>query len=46
LLHPHKLAPAAFYNWGNAIGDPSTSTGHAMFTAWHSDDLDANMGSL
>jgi len=27
----HKLAPAAFYNWGNAIGDPSTSTGFAMF---------------
>ena len=23
----HKLAPAAFYNWGNAIGDPTTSTG-------------------
>ena len=27
----HKLAPAAFYNWGNAIGDPTTSTGFAMF---------------
>ena len=26
-----KLAPAAFYNWGNSIGDPSTSTGFAMF---------------
>ena len=25
------LAPAAFYNWGNAIGDPATSTGFAMF---------------
>ena len=23
----HKLAPLAFYNWGNAIGDPTTSTG-------------------
>ena len=21
-----QLAPAAFYNWGNSIGDPSTST--------------------
>ena len=47
----HKLAPAAFYNWGNAIGDPSTSTGHAMFSksphsAWHSDDLDAKIGPL
>ncbi|KAB7553618.1 ABC transporter substrate-binding protein [Verminephrobacter eiseniae] len=28
----HKLAPAAFYNWGNSIGDPSTSTGFAMFS--------------
>ena len=26
-----ELAEAAFYNWGNAIGDPATSTGHAMF---------------
>jgi len=47
----HKLAPAAFYNWGNAIGDPSTSTGFAMFSksphsAWHSDDLDAKIGPL
>ena len=45
----HKLAPAAFYNWGNAIGDPTTSTGFAMFcksphSAWHSDDLDAKIG--
>lgn len=28
----HKLAPAAFYSWGNAIGDPSISTGFAMFS--------------
>src|SRR6202521_5678246 len=47
----HRLAPAAFYNWGNAIADPSTSTGHAMFShsphsAWHSDDLDAKIGPL
>src|SRR3984893_16803861 len=47
----HKLAPAAFYNWGNAIGDPTTSTGFAMFSksphsAWHSDDLDAKIGPL
>ena len=26
-----QLAPAAFYNWGNSIGDPTTSTGFAMF---------------
>ncbi len=47
----HKLAPAAFYNWGNAIGDPTTSTGFAMWSksphsAWHSADLDAKIGPL
>jgi peptide/nickel transport system substrate-binding protein len=47
----HKLAPAAFYNWGNAIGDPTTSTGFAMFSpsphsAWKSEDLDAKIGPL
>jgi peptide/nickel transport system substrate-binding protein len=26
-----QLAPAAFYNWGNSVGDPATSTGFAMF---------------
>ena len=38
------LAPAAFYNWGNSIGDPSTSTGFSMFgpsphSVWDSPDL-------
>jgi peptide/nickel transport system substrate-binding protein len=47
----HKLAPAAFYNWGNAIADPVSSTGYAMFSksphsAWHSDDLDAKIGPI
>jgi len=48
----HKLAPAAFYNWGNAIGDPSTSTGHAMFShsphsAWRDPVvLDGMLGPL
>jgi len=47
----HKLAPLAFYNWGNAIGDPSTSTGHAMFgpsphSSWKSADVDAMIGPL
>jgi len=47
----HKLAPAAFYNWGNAIGDPTCSTGFAMFSksphsAWHSDDVDGMIGPL
>ena len=45
------LAPAAFYNWGNSIGDPSTSTGFAMFgpsphSTWDTDDLDAKIGVL
>jgi len=45
------LAPAAFYNWGNSIGDPSTSTGHAMFgpsphSVWDSEDLIAMIGPL
>ena len=39
-----KLAPAAFYNWGNAVGDPTTSTGFAMFgpsphSVWDGKDL-------
>jgi len=47
----HKLAPAAFYNWGNAIGDPTTSTGFAMFgpsphSSWKTDDVDAKIGPL
>jgi peptide/nickel transport system substrate-binding protein len=47
----HKLGPLAFYNWGNAIGDPSTSTGFAMFGAsphssWKSADLDAKIAPL
>ncbi|MDR3493847.1 MAG: ABC transporter substrate-binding protein [Ancalomicrobiaceae bacterium] len=47
----HKLAPFAFYNWGNAIGDPTTSTGFAMFgpsphSSWKTADLDAKIGPL
>jgi peptide/nickel transport system substrate-binding protein len=48
----HRLAPAAFYNWGNSIGDPSTSTGHAMFShsphsAWKDPKtLDGMIGPL
>ena len=46
-----KLAPAAFYNWGDAIGDPTTSTGFAMFSpsphsAWSSKDVDDAIGPL
>ncbi|MEK9876230.1 MAG: ABC transporter substrate-binding protein, partial [Betaproteobacteria bacterium] len=47
----HKLAPAAFYNWGNSIGDPSTSTGFAMFSysphsAFKSPEVDKLIGPL
>jgi peptide/nickel transport system substrate-binding protein len=47
----HGLAPAAFYNWGNSIGDPSTSTGFAMFShsphsAWKTEDVDKMIGPL
>ena len=46
----HKLAPAAFYNWGGAIADP-INTGFALFSqspnsAWHSADMDAKIGPL
>lgn len=46
-----QLAPAAFYNWGNSIGDPTTSTGFAMFgpsphSVWNTDDLDGMIGPL
>jgi peptide/nickel transport system substrate-binding protein len=39
-----KLAPAAFYNWGDAVGDPTTSTGFAMYgpsphSVWDSKDV-------
>lgn len=39
-----ELAPAAFYNWGNAIGDPTTSTGFAIYgpsphSVWDGQDV-------
>lgn len=47
----HQLGPAAFYNWGNAIGDPTTSTGFAMYSksphsGWKTDDVDALINPL
>jgi peptide/nickel transport system substrate-binding protein len=38
------LAPAAFYNWGNSVGDPTTSTGFAMYgpsphSVWDGEDV-------
>ena len=46
-----QLAPAAFYNWGNSIGDPTTSTGFAMFgpsphSVWDGEDLVGMIGPL
>ena len=47
----NKLAPMAFYNWGDAIGDPNDSTGFAMFgpsphSAFKSKEVDAMIGPL
>ncbi|HWA12038.1 MAG TPA: ABC transporter substrate-binding protein [Burkholderiales bacterium] len=45
----HNLAPVSFYNWGNAIGDPSTSTGFAFigpFAVWRSPDVEKMVGPL
>jgi peptide/nickel transport system substrate-binding protein len=45
----HALAPASFYNWGNSIGDPSTSTGFAFigpFAVWRSPDVEKQVGPL
>ena len=46
-----QLAPAAFYNWGNSVGDPTTSTGFAMFgpsphSVWDGTDLVEMIGPL
>ena len=46
-----QLAPAAFYNWGNSVGDPTTSTGFAMFgpsphSVWDGADLIEMIGPL
>lgn len=46
-----QLAPAAFYNWGNSVGDPATSTGFAMFgpsphSVWDGEDMINMIGPL
>jgi peptide/nickel transport system substrate-binding protein len=46
-----QLAPAAFYNWGNSVGDPATSTGFAMFgpsphSVWDGADMIEMIGPL
>lgn len=47
----HKLAPAAFYNWGNSTADPESSLGTAMFSkgphsSWKGGQLDAGLSAL
>lgn len=47
----HALAPAAFHKLGDAIDDPATSTGFAMFgpsphRAWKRKDLVERIGPL
>ena len=47
----HKLAPAAFYNWGNSTADPESSLGSAMYsksphTSWKGGEVDAALNAL
>lgn len=46
-----ELAPAAFYNWGNSVGDPATSTGFTMFgpsphSVWDGQEMIDMIGPL
>ena len=44
-----RTSVLTFYNWGNAIGDPSTSTGFAFigpFAVWRSQDMEQRVGPL
>ncbi|HMN81626.1 MAG TPA: ABC transporter substrate-binding protein [Burkholderiaceae bacterium] len=47
----HKLAPAAFYNWGNATADPESSLVTAMLSSsphssWKTPDMDEQLKPL
>ncbi len=47
----HKLAPAAFYNWGNSTADPESSLGSAIYsksphTSWKGGEVDAALNAL
>jgi len=47
----HKLAPAAFYNWGNSTADPESSLGSAIYsksphTSWKGGEVDAALEAL
>ncbi len=46
-----RLAPAAYYSWGNSSGDPENATGHAMFgpsphSVWDGKALSDKLGRL
>ena len=46
-----RLAPAAYYSWGNSSADPENSTGHAMFgpsphSVWDGEELSARLQKL
>jgi peptide/nickel transport system substrate-binding protein len=47
----HKLAPAAFYDWGNSTADPESSLGTALMSSsphssWKGGQLDADLNAL
>jgi peptide/nickel transport system substrate-binding protein len=47
----HKLAPAAYYNWGNSTADPESSLGTALMStsphsSWKGGQLDAALNEL
>jgi len=47
----HKLAPAAFYNWGNSTADPESSLGSALLSksphsSWKGGEVDAALQAL
>ncbi len=47
----HRLAPAAFYDWGNATADPESSLGTALLSSsphssWKGGELDAGLTAL
>jgi peptide/nickel transport system substrate-binding protein len=51
LRSQNKLAPAAFGDWGNLLGDPRSSIGGTMYGAfpnsgWKTEDLDAMIRPL
>lgn len=51
LRSQHKLAPAAFYDWGNSTADPESSLGSAMLSnsphsSWKGGQVDGDLKAL